>query len=96
MIVSFVDATTEDLYHGVRNARTRKLPTDVVARAKSKLDRLAAATQVTDMLMPPSNRLHKLEGDLADFWSVSVNDQWRIIFKWTDAGPAEVRFTDYH
>jgi len=96
VIVSFVDATTEDLYHGVRNARTRKLPTDVVARAKSKLDRLAAATQVTDMLMPPSNRLHKLEGDLADFWSVSVNDQWRIIFKWTDAGPAEVRFTDYH
>lgn len=96
MIVSFADATTEDLYNGARNARTRKLPTDVLARARSKLDRLAAAIQVSDMQMPPSNRLHKLEGHLSEFWSVSVNDQWRIIFEWTDAGPAEVRFTDYH
>jgi proteic killer suppression protein len=96
VIVSFGDATTEDLFHGVTNARTRQLPTDVVTRARRRLDRLNAAAVVTDMKMPPSNSLEKLKGDLAGFWSVRVNDQYRIIFRWTDAGPAEVRFTDYH
>lgn len=96
MILSFGDATTEDLYKGVLNARTRKLPNEVVTRARRVLDRLAAAAQVGDMAMPPSHNLHKLQGDLADFWSVSVNKQWRIIFRWTDAGPTDVRFTDYH
>jgi proteic killer suppression protein len=96
MIVNFANAVTEDLYNGVSNARTRGLPTDVMARAVRMLDRIAAATEVNDLRLPPSNRLHKLQGDRADVWSVSVNDQWRITFKWSAAGPAEVCFEDYH
>jgi proteic killer suppression protein len=68
----------------------------VVARARRMLDRLAVAGALADMKVPPSNRLEQLKGDLAGFHSVRVNDQWRITFRWTDAGPAEVRFTDYH
>src|SRR5262249_18874681 len=65
-------------------------------RARRLLDRVNAATRVEDLALPPSHRLHKLKGDLAQFWSMSVNDQWRVVFKWTDAGPAEVRLMDYH
>jgi toxin HigB-1 len=96
VILSFADATTRDLYNGVRNARTRGLPTEVVVRARKVLDRLAMAVQVTDLRIPPSHNLHRLKGDLDGLWAVSVTDQWRVIFRWTDAGPTEVRFADYH
>ena len=49
-----------------------------------------------DLVVPPSNRLEKLKGDLKDFHSIRVNDQWRVIFKWIDGEPHEVRIVDYH
>jgi proteic killer suppression protein len=65
----------------------------VVAR---KLDMLHYAKALADLRSPPANRLEALKGDLAGYFSVRVNDQWRIVFKWTSSGPEEVDVVDYH
>lgn len=96
MIKSFGDDNTRDLWTGARTVRARRVPTEIRERAIRLLDRLNAAGSVDDLRLPPANRLHKLSGDLAGFWSVSVNMQWRLIFRWTDGGPADVRLLDYH
>lgn len=64
--------------------------------AKRKLDMLDYADKLDDLRSPPGNRLEALKGDLAGFHSIRINDQWRVVFCWTDAGPAEVRVVDYH
>lgn len=64
--------------------------------AKRKLEALNAASRLEDLTVPPSNRLEKLKGDLKDFHSIRVNDQWRVIFKWVDGEAYEVRIVDYH
>lgn len=71
-------------------------PADLIPALRRKLQRLDAAVVVEDMKAPPGNRLHMLDGDLAGRWSVSVNDQFRITFKWGPAGPEEIWFGDYH
>lgn len=65
----------------------------VVAR---KLDMLDYASEITDLASPPGNRLEALKGDLAGFHSIRVNDQWRVVFRWTSSGPADVDIRDYH
>jgi proteic killer suppression protein len=68
-----------------------------VARiATRKLDMLHYAQTLSDLKSPPANRLETLKGDLKGFCSVRVNDQWRIIFRWTDKGPEDVDVVDYH
>ena len=64
--------------------------------AKRKLEMLNAAKQLTDLRVPPSNRLELLRGDLAGFHSIRVNDQWRLIFRWVDGESYDVRLVDYH
>jgi proteic killer suppression protein len=96
VIVSFADAATEDLYHGRSTARVRRLPADVVSRAERKLDVLNAAHVLDDLASPPGNRLEALKGEWEGHHSVRINDQWRIVFRWTEAGPADVAITDYH
>jgi proteic killer suppression protein len=96
VIVSFSDEATADLFHGKNSARVRRIPADVQPRAIRKLDLLNAAAAINDLRAPPSNRLEKLSGDLADFWSIRVNDQWRIVFRWNEGSALEVRLTDYH
>lgn len=61
-----------------------------------KLDMLHYAAQLIDLRSPPGNRLEALKGDLAGLYSIRVNDQWRIVFRWGEKGPEEVRITDYH
>jgi proteic killer suppression protein len=68
----------------------------VARRAKRKLEALNAAGRLEDLRIPPSNRLEKLKGDLKDFHSIRVNDQWRVIFKWRDGDAQEVQLVDYH
>lgn len=63
---------------------------------KRKLDVLDYAHQLNDLRSPPGNRLEALRGNLVGFYSIRVNDQWRITFRWTDAGPADVDVVDYH
>ena len=68
-----------------------------VARiAARKLDMLDYAAALSDLASPPGNRLEALKGELAGFHSLRINDQWREVFRWTDAGPAEVDIRDYH
>jgi toxin HigB-1 len=96
VIVSFGDALTEDLFNGSKSARARRVPPDVRARGLLRLEAINLATVLEDLKVPPSNRLEQLAGDLAGFWSIRVNDQWRIIFKFEGGNASEVRFLDYH
>jgi proteic killer suppression protein len=64
--------------------------------AARKLDMLDYANQLMDLKSPPGNRLEALKGDLSGFHSIRINDQWRVIFRWTDSGPTEVDIRDYH
>jgi toxin HigB-1 len=64
--------------------------------AKRKLEAINAASRLEDLMVPPSNRLEKLKGDLKDFYSIRINDQWRIVFRWFDRGAHAVRIVDYH
>jgi toxin HigB-1 len=96
VIQSFGDAFTEDIYDGTVNARTKRFPGQLVQTATRKLDLLNAAVDLRDLRVPPGNRLEALKGTLAGFHSIRINDQWRIVFRWTTAGPELVRITDYH
>lgn len=97
MILSFRDAETEDLFNGVPSKRARKrLPQELWAVARRRLDYLNAAATLDDLRVPPGNRLHALEGDRAGQHSISINMQYRICFVWTAAGPEGVEVTDYH
>ena len=92
MILSFSDKDTEELFRTERNRRFSQ-----IARvATRKLTALDAAEQVEDMAVPPGNRLEPLRGKGAGWHSIRINDQWRILFQWTDNGPSEVAIVDYH
>lgn len=96
MIASFADRATEDLYHGHRTQRVRRFPSDVISPALRKLDMLQAAHLLQDLRSPPGNRLEALQGDRAGFFSIRVNQQWRIVFRWQDNAAHEVSLVDYH
>jgi toxin HigB-1 len=68
----------------------------VIHSIKRKLEALNAASRLEDLAVPPSNRLEKLKGRLKDFYSIRINDQWRVIFRWVEGEPHEVRIVDYH
>ena len=92
MIRSFGDKQTEALF---ADKFVREFQ-GLARRAKRKLDAINAASRLDDLKVPPSNRLEKLKGALNDFHSVRVNDQWRVIFKWSAGDAREVRIVDYH
>jgi len=96
VIASFGDDATADLFHGNVSARVRRFPADIRSRAMRRLDLLNATADVKDLRAPPANRLERLSGSLAGFWSIRVNDQWRIVFRWNEGSALEVRLTDYH
>ena len=77
-------------------ARQQKVPADLVKRAVNKLTILDFATGLDDLRSPPGNRLEKLSGTREGQYSIRINDQWRICFIWTEAGPEQVEITDYH
>jgi proteic killer suppression protein len=92
MIRSFGDRRTEALF---RDEFVRDFQ-GIARSAKRKLEAVNAASRLEDLRVPPSNRLEKLRGDLKDFFSIRVNDQWRIVFKWRDGDAFDVRVRDYH
>ena len=96
MIRSFGGRATEDLYHGRKSSRSRRFPADVVRIALRKLDVLNAAAELGDLREPPGNRLKALKGDWKGYYSIRVNDQWRIVFRWRDSSAWDVELTDYH
>ena len=74
----------------------KRLPPEVAKRARRKLDYINFASQLEDLRFPPGNRLHALSGMRKGQYSISVNDQWRICFRWLDGDAYEVEFCDYH
>jgi proteic killer suppression protein len=96
MIASFGDPATEDLFHGRRTSRVRRFSREVARSALLKLDALNAANDLDDLSSPPGNRLEPLRGELRGFFSIRVNAQWRIIFRWKDHKASSVSIVDYH
>ena len=93
MLQSFADKDTERVWN---HERLRKFHSDLQRVALRKLAILDAAESLSDLRIPPGNRLEKLSGNRSGQHSIRVNDQWRICFRWTKAGPEEISITDYH
>lgn len=92
MILSFRCADTEALTHGIRVKRF----VNIAAVARRKLRQLEIAVLLQDLRVPPGNRLEALQGDRAGQHSIRINNQWRLCFRWTPAGAADVEIVDYH
>ena len=92
MIQSFADRETAVLFHSAKSRRFA-----AIARiALRKLIQMNQARTLGDLAVPPGNRLENLRGDYAGFHSIRINDQWRIVFRWTVHGPEQVSIVDYH
>lgn len=93
MIVSFKDKNTFKIWEG---ERIKSMSTDLQEIARRKLRMLNNSQNLTDLMVPPSNRLEKLKGNFKSFYSIRINSQWRIIFKWHGGNALEVEIIDYH
>jgi proteic killer suppression protein len=93
MIQSFGSKETEKIWVGTRSA---KLPIEIQQIGRRKLRMLNNSVSLTDLRIPPANRLEKLTGNRKDFYSIRINGQWRIIFKWKDGHSFHVEIIDYH
>ncbi|HRQ66794.1 MAG TPA: type II toxin-antitoxin system RelE/ParE family toxin [Xanthomonadaceae bacterium] len=93
MIKTFADKRTKDLYE---TGKAKRFPPDVAKRAARKLEYVDLATTLEDLQTPPGNRLHSLGGDRNGQHSISINDQWRICFRFEDGDAYDVEVCDYH
>ena len=93
MIISFASKETEKIWNG---ERVKKIPLEIQKVGRRKLRMLNNSQDINDMKVSPSNRLEKLEGKLKNFYSIRINNQWRIIFQWYNGHAKEVKITDYH
>lgn len=93
MIVSFGHKDTEKIWKG---EWIKKIPPKIQESGRRKLRMLNNSININDLMIPPSNRLEKLSGNLKAFYSIRINDQWRIIFKWNNGNASEVEIIDYH
>ena len=93
MIKSFGDKETERIWKG---EYAKKFPASIQAIARRKLRMISNAHDTNDLRIPPGNRLEKLKGDLKDYWSIRINNQWRIIFRWIGNNAFKVQIIDYH
>ena len=93
MIISFGSSDTEKVWKGERG---QNWPILIQQSGRRKLRMLNNSVNLTDLKIPPSNRLEKLSGKLKNYYSIRINDQWRIIFKWNSGNAADVEIIDYH
>ena len=93
MIISFGDKETHKIWEG---ERVKGFSRDIQEIARRKLRMLNSSQDINDLMVPPSNRLEKLKGKLKEFYSIRVNSQWRIIFKWNNGNAELVEIIDYH
>ncbi len=93
MILSFGSKQTEQIWNGFP---AKKMPIEIQKAGRRKLRMLNNSQDIADLRIPPSNRLEKLSGNLKGFYSIRINNQWRIIFKWHKGNASEVEIVDYH
>ncbi len=93
MIASFGSKLTESIWHGIV---VTKLPIEIQNLARRKLRMLNNSDSINDLRIPPSNKLEKLRGKASSFYSIRINDQWRIVFSWHNKQAFEVEIVDYH
>lgn len=93
MILSFGNKDTEKIWSG---EWVKKIPNEIQEIGRRKLRMLNNSQNLADLKVPPSNRLEKLSGELKGFHSIRINDQWRIVFRWSSGNTSEVEITDYH
>jgi len=93
MIVSFGSKDTERIWQG---QQVKKIPVPVQEVGRRKLRMINSAIDLTDLRIPPANRLEKVSGNLKGFYSIRINDPWRIMFKWNAGNASEVEILDYH
>jgi proteic killer suppression protein len=93
MIRSFGSKETESIWNGIR---LKKIPLNIQSTGRRKLRMLNNSQDIQDLRIPPSNRLEKVSGNLKVFYSIRINKQWRILFKWSNGNAYEVRILDYH
>ena len=93
MILSFCSKETEQICNGIR---VKKMPIEIQNVGRRKLRMLNNSQDISDLRIPPSNRLEKLTGKLSKFYSIRINKQWRIIFIWDKGNASEVGIIDYH
>ena len=93
MIKTFRDKETEKVWNGIYS---KKLPSEIQQIARRKLRMINNAQDINDLRVPPGNRLEKLKGDLSDFYSIRMNNKWRIVFKWIGSEAYEVQIINYH
>ena len=93
MILTFWDKDTESIWNGIR---VKNMPLDIQNIGRRKLRMLNNSQTISDLSIPPSNRLEKLSGNLDGFYSIRINSQWRIIFRWIDGQSEQVKIIDYH
>jgi proteic killer suppression protein len=91
MIVSFGSKDTEKIWNG---EYVKKIPVEIQHIGRRKLRMINNSQNWSDLRIPPSNRIEKLQG--SDFWSIRINDQWRIVFRWIDNNAYDVEIVDYH
>ncbi len=93
MIISFGSKDTEKIWNG---ERIKRIPLEIQKIGRRKLRMLNNSQNTKDLSIPPSNKLEKLSGKLKEFYSIRINEQWRIIFKWENNHASEVEIIDYH
>ena len=93
MIKTFADRHTLEVYS---SGKSKRIAPDIIKRAIRRLEYIDLATNLQDLKVPPSNRFHALKGDRKGQFSISINDQWRICFKFVDGDAYDVEITDYH
>jgi proteic killer suppression protein len=96
MIKTFGSRIAQDIYDGVNSRYSRKLPLKLHAKTQRLLDQINAAPSLDFLRVPPGNRLEKLSGDLKGYWSLRINDRWRIIFRFEANDFCDVKIMDYH
>lgn len=96
MIQNFGNRTAQDIYDGINSRYARKFPRTLHAKAQRLLDQINAAPMLEFLRIPPGNRLEKMTGDLKGYWSLRINEQWRIMFRFEAGDFHEVKIVDYH
>jgi proteic killer suppression protein len=96
VIRTLADDTTRDIWNGVNSKAARRIPKALWPVVQRKLDQIDSVTKLDDLKVPPGNRLHALEDDLAGYHAIRVNDQYRIAFRFEGQDALDVRCTDYH